>query len=71
MKKILEFDSPTDDEAFDVHNNAYKFFGALKDLRESYRNVVKYGDSQTTITYEQLFKEFWDILKDNDIEKFF
>lgn len=70
MKKILEFNSPEDDDFFDLHNQGPEFYRALVDMDEYLRNLIKHKSKEELafFTPEIARKQLHDFLQDRGID---
>jgi len=68
---IIKFNLPEEQDEFNTYNNAYKYWKCLNDLRQLFRNKLKYQSEEMSdiefAVIEKISEEFNDILIDNTI----
>ena len=70
MEAILKFDLPEDDFEYRTCNQASDMWSALIDVKDYFRNELKYNDKLTEDEYKVLESaqtRFFDILTDNKV----
>jgi hypothetical protein len=70
MEAILKFDLPEDDFEYRTCNQASDMWSALIDVKDYFRNELKYNDKLTEEEYKVLESaqtRFFDILTDNKV----
>ena len=70
MEAILKFDLPEDDFEYRTCNQASDMWSALIDIKDYFRNELKYNDKLTEEEYKVLEStqtRFFDILADNKV----
>ena len=70
MEAILKFDLPDDDFEYRTCNQASDMWSALIDIKDYFRNELKYNDKLTEEEYkvlESIQTRFFDILTDNKV----
>lgn len=66
MKKILEFDSPEDDELFELSNKGPEYSFVISDFLEYLRNEQKYK-SRDTIDIDEAREKLISLLDMRDV----
>lgn len=64
-KVTIVFNLPEEREEYEMHMKASSYYCALWDLYQFLRADSKHGEGKYADFYE---KEFWRIIKDNDVE---
>jgi hypothetical protein len=70
MKAVLEFNLPEDDFEYRTCNQASDMWSSLIELKDYFRNELKYNDKLTEEEYKVLEStqtRFFDILADNKV----
>ena len=70
MKILMEFNLPEDRYEYNVTNNAQKYRNALTNIQEYLRSQIKYNDGLTDeklSAFNDIYAEFFEILKDEDV----
>ena len=71
IKGILEFNLPEENEEFKIVNHASKYYCSIWDMINSFRQKVKYAPDDTPKevieAHENIQRELYDILRDNEV----
>lgn len=66
MKVTYDFNLPEEQDDFDIYNNSMKYYLALWDLQQTFRDWLKYQERES-IPLEELINTFDEVLNDNEI----
>ena len=66
MKRILEFESPADDEEYKIFSQAYRMAAVINRMQDELRRVCKYTKAnKTDLKWQQ---KLWDIIKEYELD---
>jgi hypothetical protein len=66
MKVTYDFNLPEEQDDFDIYNNSMKYYLALCDLQQIFREWLKYEERES-IPVDEIIEKFDEVLNDNEI----